>query len=107
MRAFSAVLVDREAIQETRAAGGDEVLLAAPAARVRRFPRRVAAAGAIVMSELGGARRPARPVAARVIGAVGVRAAVWLRAGEDVVLIRRIAGTLDRLALLADGGRLV
>src|SRR6185369_10797705 len=100
-------LIDREAIQETRAAGGDEVLLAAPAARVRRVPRRVAAAGAIVMPELGRPGRPTRPVAARVVGAVGVRAAVGLRSGEDVVLVRRIADTLDRLALLADGGRLV
>ena len=108
MRALSGPFsVNREAIQETRAAGGHEVLLAAPAARVRRVPRRVAAAGAIVMPELRRPRRAARPVAARVIGAVGVGAAVRLRSGEDVVLIRRIADTLDRLALLADRGRLV
>src|SRR6266487_3079444 len=100
-------LVDREAVQEAGTTRRHQVFLAAPAARVRRVPRRVAAAGAIVMPELGGAGRPARPVAARVVGAVGVGAAVGLRAGEHVVLIRRVADTLDRLALFADGGRLV
>ena len=99
------VSVDREAVDQARAAGGHQILLAAPAAGVRGVPRRVAAAGAVVVAELRRPRRAARPVAAGVVGAVGVGAAVSLRSGQDVVLVRRVAGAFDRLTLLADRGR--
>src|SRR5262249_27260578 len=48
----------------------------------------------------------ARPVAARVIGAVGEGGSIQLRSGEDVVLVRRIADALDRLAFFSQCGDL-
>src|SRR5215831_5733427 len=86
---------DREAIQQAGAAGGDEIRLAAPAARMRRVPRAVAAALLVGVPELRRALAVARPVVARVIAAVGVRAAVRLRARQNVVLIRRVADAVD------------
>src|ERR1700754_5148858 len=69
--------VRREAIQVARAAGADQVVLAAAAAPVRGVPGRVAAARAVELAQLrrgvGGA---ARVVAARMVGGVGVGAAV-------------------------------
>ena len=62
-------------------------------------------AGPIVMADLGRARVLARPVVAGVIRAVGVRPAVELRTGEDVVLVRLVADALDRLPLLGQGRR--
>src|SRR5262249_61122677 len=88
------------------ATGGAQVLLAAAAARVRRVPRDVAASGAIVVPELRAAGgRVARPVAARVILAVGERRAVELGSGQHVVAVRRVADAVDRLALLLVRGR--
>ena len=46
----------------------------------------------------------ARPVLAGVIGAVSERASVRLRAGEDVVLVRLVAGAVDRLVLFGERG---
>src|SRR5437867_13354146 len=74
-RCSAAGLGEREAVQQAGAAGADQVLLAAPARRMRGVPRRVAAAGPIEVSQLGRSRaaRVARPVLARVIVAVGIR----------------------------------
>src|SRR5262249_53881448 len=56
---------------------------------------------------LCGARgRVARPVAAGVIGAVGEGRAIELRAGEDVVLVRRVADAFHGVALLGERGDL-
>ncbi len=52
LRCSSPALVDGEAVEAAGAAGGDQVLLAAAAARMRRVPRDVAAARAIVVAEL-------------------------------------------------------
>src|SRR5258705_2411336 len=87
-------LVDREAVQEACTAGRHQVFLAASTARVRGVPGGVAAARPIVMAQLRRAGGAARPVATRVIGAVGVGAAVRLRSGEHVVSVRRVADTV-------------
>src|SRR5690606_39093103 len=46
------------------------------------------------------------PVAAGAVGAGAERRAVGLRAGQDVVAVRRIAASIDDLALLAESGLL-
>jgi hypothetical protein len=68
--------LDCEAVEESRAAGCDQVVLAAAFARVRRVPRAVAAALLVAVSELRRTGAVARPVVAGVIGGVGVGAAV-------------------------------
>src|SRR6185503_16040616 len=56
-------LVGGEAVEQSRAAGRHQILLAAPAARVRRVPRRVPAALPVAVSQLRDAGRgAARPV---------------------------------------------
>ena len=52
LREKASSLVDREAVEQTRAAGGHEILLTAAAARMRRVPGRIPAAGAIAVTEL-------------------------------------------------------
>src|SRR6267378_2124826 len=76
---------------------------------MRRVPRDVAAAGAVVVTELRGAAAGGvgRPVAAGVILAVGERRTVELRAGEHVVAVRRVADAVDHLPLLGERGRLL
>src|SRR5262249_40354219 len=93
---------DGEAVHQSGAVRGDQVRLTAAAARVRRVPRAVAAALLVGVFELRRALGVARPVVARVVGAVGVAAAVRLRAGEDVVLVRRVADAVDRRLLLGE-----
>src|SRR5579862_6337078 len=95
-------LVGGEAIQQARAAGGDEVRLAAAAAGVARVPRAVVAALLVGVSQLHGAAavRVARVVAAGVVHAVGVGAPVRHRAGEDVVRVRHVADAVDDRLLL-------
>src|SRR5665213_253136 len=61
------------------------------AAGVRRVPRAVAAALLVGMAELRRACGVACPVVAGVIHAIGVRAALGCRAGQDVVLVRHVA----------------
>src|SRR6476619_4648522 len=70
-----------EAVEQSRAAGADQRLLAAALAGVHGVPGRAGTAGAVVVSELGGAGVLARPVVAGVIRRVGEGAAVELRAG--------------------------
>ena len=111
-------LVHREAVEQTRAAGGHQIRLAAAAARMRGVPRTVAAALFVVMAELcrrtgrgrrgrrsGAARRGfdvrvARPVVAGVVRRVRVSAAVGRRSRQDVVLVRHVAHAVDELLLL-------
>src|SRR5262245_24040102 len=60
-----AISVHRETVEKTRAARGDQVSLTAASTHVRIVPRRVAAAGTVVMTEARAARGIARPVVAR------------------------------------------
>jgi len=48
-----------------------------------------------------------RPVAASVVVTIRERRAVRLRAGENVVLVRRVAAAVDEVAFLGEGGLLV
>ena len=99
-------LRQRETIEQPGAARGDEILLAAAAAGVRGVPRRVAAARAIVVTELRGPGAVARPVLARVIGAVGERRPIQLRAGEHVVPVRRVSHAVVRFTFFGERGLL-
>src|SRR5262249_24801020 len=65
-------------------------------------PRAVAAALLVGVSELRRALAIARPVVARVIGAVGVAAPVRLRAGQDVVLVGRVAHAVHGSAFFGE-----
>ena len=87
---------DRETINQSGAAGADQIRLAASAARVRGIPRAVAAALFVGMTQLRGALAVVRPVVARVISAIRVGAAVRLGPGQDVVLVWRVAHAVDR-----------
>src|SRR5947209_362732 len=59
------------------------------------------------MANLRGASRAARPVITRMVGVVVVRAAVPLRAGENLVLNRRrIADAVNELSVLVARGLL-
>src|SRR5687768_18482343 len=99
-------LVRSEAVEQAGTARADEILLAASAARMRCVPRGVATPGTIVVSHHRATGGVARPVVARGVGrAPEHRTAVRVRAGQDVVLIRCVSATLDRLALLVEIGR--
>src|SRR5262245_15580200 len=52
------------------------------------------------MPDLRRALAPTCPVLAGMIGAIGVRPAVRLRAGENIMLVRSVAETLPGIALL-------
>ena len=71
-------LIRREAIQQARAAGADQIGLAATPASMSGVPRAIIATLFIGVTKLNGASaiRIARVVAARVIHAIGVRAAI-------------------------------
>src|SRR5690349_5264108 len=87
--------IRREAVEQARAAGSHQVLLPAAPARVRRVPRDAVAAGAVEVADLGRALRGAACVVlAGVVRCVGEGAAVRLRAGQDVVLVRLVAGAV-------------
>src|SRR5215218_3078251 len=94
-----------EAVDQAGAARSLEVVLAAAARAVRRIPLlhmpEVVQAGAIVMSDDRRALAALGPVAAGRIAAGRRIAALRVGSGEDVVLVRRVAPRLDRLALLA------
>ena len=81
-------LIRGEAVKQTRAASANEGILAASATRVRRIPGSVVTALFVRMPELRGPVAVARPITASVIHAIGVGSTVWLRSGENVVLIR-------------------
>src|SRR4051812_3973995 len=98
----NSLLVGGEAVEQPGTTGRHQVLLAAAAARMRRVPRRVAAALFVGVAKLRGPGAVARPVVAGVVLAVGVGASVGLRAGEDVVLVGRVADAVDDAALLGE-----
>src|SRR5678816_934327 len=62
---------------------------------------------AVVVADDRRAVAALRPVAAGGIAAGGRVPAHGIGAGEDVVLVRRVAATLDRVALLVERGLLV
>ncbi|CAD5375508.1 hypothetical protein OF001_U10195 [Pseudomonas sp. OF001] len=104
--------IRREAVQQSRPARRRQRLVAAAAPRgVRGVPRArwrtVVQALAIVVTDHGRAGGAAGPVAAGAVLRAGEGGAVGLRAGEDVVHVRRIAAALDRHAALVEAGFLV
>ena len=104
----------REAVVQPGAAGALQIVLAAAAARpargVRRVPgfrrRTVIEPRAVGMADHRGALPTLRPVAARAVVGAREGRAVRLRAGEDVVHVRRVATAVDDGALLRERGLL-
>jgi len=70
---------------------------------MRGVPGSVGAAGAVKVSEHGGAVGAAGPIVAGVIGGVGERATVRRRTGEHVVLVGHVADTVYFVTLFAEG----
>ena len=101
--------VGREAVEQPIAAGAPQVGLCAATARpargmrgIPRLRRRLLVQShAVVVADHRGAGAALGPVAAGAIVAAGESRAVRLRASKDVVTVRRVAATVDRLALLA------
>src|SRR6188472_3793361 len=90
--------VRREAVQEARATGTDQILLAAAAIRSARGMRRIpgthrgrGGTGAVEMTEHRRALRAACPVLAGTVVAGRECRTICLRSRENVVPIRRIA----------------
>src|SRR5215813_10622322 len=85
----------REAVEQAVATGGDEVGLAAGAGLMCRVPGVlelvVGTAAAVHMADLGLAKLTARPVVASQVHVARECGAVGLRAGQHVVIVRRIA----------------
>src|SRR5262245_57669892 len=85
----------REAVEQTVAAGGDQVRLAAAARHVRRIPgaleHGVRPAAPIDVPHRSTAEGAARPVVACEIHVAGPGGAVHLRAGQHVMPVRRHA----------------
>src|SRR5262249_31016780 len=89
----------RQAVEQAVASGASQIVLAAaalgPARGVRRIPRFgrgvVARTPAVDVADHGRALGAARPVAAGSILAGRKRAPVRLRAGQNVVVIGRVA----------------
>src|SRR5882672_6764246 len=108
----SKTLVRRETIKQRVAAGALEVGLRAAAVRLARGVRAVPGFRGVVIAQANAVgmpdhRRPlyaARPVLADAVLARCERGAVWLRSRQHVMAVRRIAATVDDLALLAQHG---
>src|SRR5678815_1829197 len=84
-------LVRSEAVKESRSTGSNKILLAAAARHMRRVPRRVAAAVAIMVSQHRGIRRGA--IACPVVAGLRIRIARQrssggIRSGQHVVSVR-------------------
>src|SRR5215470_4872321 len=94
----------REAVEQAVAAGGDEVGLAAAAGLVGGVPGAlvlvVGTAAAVHMADQGLAELAAHPVVARQVHVAGKCSAVGLRAGQHVVIVRRIAEARNPRAAL-------
>src|SRR6201995_976708 len=107
-------LIGGEAVQQTVTAGAAQVGLAATAIIAARRVRRIPRPGCIVVSqsdpvgmpEHGRALRAARPVAAGTVLVARISGTVRLRAGQDVVPVRRIAAAIVHLAFLRERGLL-
>src|SRR4051812_8968708 len=108
------VLIRGEAVQQPVAAGAAQIGLVAAALRaargVRRVPRSrgrvVVRPPAVMMAEHRRALRAARPVLAGAVLAGIEGGAVGLRAGQDIVPVRRVAASVDDLTLLVQRGLL-
>src|SRR4029079_19050703 len=102
--------VRREAIDARVAAGRLQRLEAAAARLVRRVPRLRGGAfvepGAIAVADHRRTLAALRPVAARRVDVAGARRRVGLRAGQDVVHVRRVAAAVDDVAALGERGLL-
>src|SRR5438105_6003637 len=105
------ILIGREAVEQPCTPGGLEELVAAAARRMRLVPgvrrRIVAQTQAIMVPEHRRAFGAFRPVAARHVLGTRERSAIGFGAGEYVVLVRRIAASVDDVALLGQRGLLV
>src|SRR5450759_2034460 len=97
-------LIRREAVEQPRAAGALEPVLAAAARGVRRVPRParwvVGGAGAVAVAEHGGAVGARRPILASQVLVGWERLTVRLRAGQHVVHVGRVTAAVDHRALL-------
>ncbi len=100
----------REAVEVAVAAGGVQRRDIAAARAVRGIPRLrrrfLVQADAVAVADDGRARAAFRPVAAGGVLVAGHGLAVRRRAGEDVVLVRRVAAALHLLALFGQRGDL-
>ena len=87
-------LLGREAVEQASPAGAHEVLLAAAARRVREVPEvdALRVPDQVVVAHHGSAFATRSPVAAGHVLAGRKGGAVPLRPGQDVVLVRLIAG---------------
>src|ERR1043166_4676254 len=93
--------VRAEAVEQPRPTGGDEVALATSTRWMHRIPRRIAAAGPVVVAHhRAPGRCVARPVAAVRVGGAGERPPLGVGTGEHVVHVRRVAHAVDLLSLL-------
>jgi len=100
-----AVSIRSEAVERAGTARAHQIFLAAASGGVRRVPRRVAAACAIMMAELRSARAAARPVLTGVVGGARKGRAIGLRACQHVVGVGFVSEAEDRLALFGKGRR--
>ena len=89
------LLVHGKTVQQPRTTRAHQIFLAAPTAGVGRIPRSVSTTLFVRVTKLRGSGGAARPVAACVIGRVGVGATVGLRSGEHIVLVRRVTDPVD------------
>src|SRR4051812_477340 len=103
-------LVDREAVEQAVAAGALQVGLAAaavgPTGRMRRIPgfhgRAFVEALPVMVPDDRRSCSALGPVAAGLVLAGGEGGAVRLRAGQDVMPVRRVAAAADHVALFAE-----
>jgi len=101
-----------EAIEQASAAGAPEIGLGAAAARSLRGMRGIPRLGrrgivephAVVMTDHRRARPALGPVAAGAVVADGEGGAIRLRAGEDVMHVRRVAAAVHDSAPLGQRG---
>src|SRR6266480_6184395 len=93
-----------EAVDQSGAAGGFQLVLAAAARAVRGVPglhvARILQSLQVLVADDRRALAALGPVAAGGVAARRREAPVRVRAREDVVLVRRITAALDHLALL-------
>src|SRR5690349_25073820 len=99
--------VRREAVQQTSAARLGERIDAAARGLMRGIPRHVGdrvgiRAVAVVVAEHDGALAALRVIAARHVIRARERGAVGPRTGQDVVLVRRVASTVDDFTFLSE-----
>src|SRR5689334_20752373 len=104
--AVGIALLGREAVEQARAAGLHQRLLAAAGAAVRGVPRlhvaRVLQALQVVVADDRRAFGALGPVAAGGVAAGGGVHALRVGAGEDVVRVRLVAAAVHLLALLGE-----